>query len=286
MSRLFEDPHSGLLLPVPGDRPIGRPFVSQGYGPENTDPSVKKYYAKGYHPGIDIAGVPEGTPILSADTGVVRIAGVFEGKGNTVGIERDDGVLAIYGHMTRIDATLGQRVTVGDQLGGVGHTGVSEGDHLHYETRRNGTDVDPTPFLKAAGTAGGGTAPADGETAVVREELNLREGPSTLQPVLLVAQPGTVVTLGKEGWLPVLCSEQRGWMSAKYLDIPAQEGTGFGLTATVREDLNLRAGPSTEEEIVLTAPAGTAVTVGQGFWVPVTARGLAGWMSAEFLDVR
>ena len=39
MPRLFNDPASGLTLPVRGDPPSGSPVITQGYGPENTDPS-------------------------------------------------------------------------------------------------------------------------------------------------------------------------------------------------------------------------------------------------------
>lgn len=293
MPRLFNDPASGLTLPVRGDPPSGSPVITQGYGPENTDPSVRHLYLKGYHTGIDIAGVPEGSPVVCAWDGVVTIARVFEGKGNTVGVTRPDGLLALYGHMHHIDVTEGATVSVGDVLGGVGQTGVSEGVHLHYEIRQDGTDIDPTPFMKTGGgvvAAGGGSGTravtaAGAIRATVREALRLRGGASTDAAILLTAAAGSAITIGQSGWVPVTCDGREGWMFGEFLDFAENCASPTGVAATVRESLRMRADPSTDAEILLTAAPGTVVTIGRGGFVPVTCDGNDGWMFAEFLTV-
>ena len=82
MANQFLDSQTGWLLPVQGG------VVTQGYGPENTDPSVRALYLKGYHTGIDIAGVQEGADVVAPCSGVVSHAAVKGGYGNCVMIER------------------------------------------------------------------------------------------------------------------------------------------------------------------------------------------------------
>ena len=49
----------------------------------------------------------------------------------------------------------GTTVSQGEQIGSVGSTGCSTGNHLHYEVRKNNNQVDPTDYMdlsKASGT--------------------------------------------------------------------------------------------------------------------------------------
>lgn len=209
MPPLYLDPSTGWLLPVQGG------VVTQGYGPENTDPSVRHLYRKGYHTGIDIASVPEGTPVLAPCDGTITIAGVNGGYGNCVVIDRGDGTSALFGHLVRIDVAVGDTVQAGQQLGGVGTTGVSTGVHLHYEYRRDDVDIDPVPFIKNA-------AHAVGLKATIKEALNLRSGPSKNDPVILVAEEGAEVLIGKDGWVPVFYKGHEGWMYADFLSVKRQ----------------------------------------------------------------
>jgi len=110
-------------------------------------------------------------------------------------------------------------VFVGDQLGGAGTTGVSTGVHLHYEWRRGGDDIDPVPFLLA-------TAPAQSWTAVVKEALNLRSGPSKNDPILTTVAAGSTVRIGNEGWVPVWYEGRQGWMYSEYLALQALDTGG------------------------------------------------------------
>jgi zinc D-Ala-D-Ala carboxypeptidase len=82
-----------------------------------------------------------------------------------------------------------------------------------------------------------------------------------------------------------------GWVSAQYLDIgdfrPAKQSSPARKTATVLEDLNLRAGPSTSDDILDVMPAGTTVTISggeQGGFLPVSVEGQSGWSYALYLS--
>ena len=90
----------------------------------------------GYN-GIDI-GAPRGTSIYAAAPGVVIIAranGWNGGYGSYVVIAHDNGTQTLYGHMSKVTAQVGDRVTQGETIGYVGNTGKSTGMHLHFEVR-------------------------------------------------------------------------------------------------------------------------------------------------------
>jgi len=101
------------------------------------------------HNGVDWAG-PQGTPILSTGAGRVKFAGRQGGYGNLVIVQHDFGLETYYAHLHRIDVNVGQRVSRGDRLGGMGTTGRSTGVHLHYEIRVGGRPINPMSYIRAA----------------------------------------------------------------------------------------------------------------------------------------
>ena len=102
-----------------------------------------------YHQGQDIDAA-YGTPVAVAATGKVIIAGWQRGYGNVVYVDHGSGLSTRYGHLSRIDVTIGQDVTLGQTIGLVGSTGRSTGPHLHYEVRINNQPVDPRKYLPGA----------------------------------------------------------------------------------------------------------------------------------------
>jgi len=104
------------------------------------------------HRGLDIA-VPYGTPVAAVAPGTVEAAGPNGGYGNYVRLGHgklgSGGSLltTAYGHLSQINVSVGQRVTLGQVIGRVGSTGDSTGPHLHFEVRFNGAAVNPAPFL-------------------------------------------------------------------------------------------------------------------------------------------
>ena len=104
------------------------------------------------HAGVDLA-TASGTPIHAVGAGVVVRAGAAEGYGNAVLIDHGNGYLTHYGHMSVITVTVGQHVTVGQQIGNEGSTGHSTGPHLHFEVHQ-GTyknPIEPTKWMHEHG---------------------------------------------------------------------------------------------------------------------------------------
>lgn len=104
--------------------------------------------ATAMHAGVDMAGAV-GEPIVAAAEGVVTRAGWMGGYGNLIEIDHGRGMSTRYGHLSRIQVRVGDRVAIGDQIGKMGSTGRSTGSHLHFEVRVDGAAVDPMPYLRA-----------------------------------------------------------------------------------------------------------------------------------------
>lgn len=101
------------------------------------------------HAGIDLGG-STGDPIAAARAGTVVFAGARGGYGNLTLVDHGDGVVTAYAHQSRIGVSVGQRVERGELIGLLGSTGNSTGPHLHFETRVNGSPVDPLTYLPAS----------------------------------------------------------------------------------------------------------------------------------------
>ena len=96
------------------------------------------------HTGIDWSA-PRGTPIIASGNGVVEKAGWSGGYGRQTIIRHANGYKSSYSHQNAIakGVTEGARVRQGQVIGYVGSTGLSTGNHLHYELIVNGKKVDP-----------------------------------------------------------------------------------------------------------------------------------------------
>jgi len=95
-----------------------------------------------FHTGVDIAA-PSGTPIHACDDGRVIFAGWRGATGKTVIIDHGSGWSTSYGHCSSIYVSVGQVVDQGQTIAGVGTTGVSTGNHVHWMVYRNGSHVNP-----------------------------------------------------------------------------------------------------------------------------------------------
>ncbi|HET7294966.1 MAG TPA: peptidoglycan DD-metalloendopeptidase family protein [Vicinamibacteria bacterium] len=94
------------------------------------------------HFGVDYAA-PAGTPVGASADGVVREAGFSGGFGKLVRLRHANGFETLYGHLSRIDVRVGQRVVQGQRIGSVGATGLATAPHLDYRMLRDGRYVNP-----------------------------------------------------------------------------------------------------------------------------------------------
>ncbi|NLF92212.1 MAG: M23 family metallopeptidase [Corynebacterium marinum] len=103
------------------------------------------------HAGIDIANAV-GTPILAIMDGTVIDSGPASGYGQWIRIRHDDGSVSVYGHMVTLHVGVGERVTAGQNIAGMGSLGFSTGSHLHFEIHPSGNGaVDPVPWFAERG---------------------------------------------------------------------------------------------------------------------------------------
>ena len=134
------------VIAIPSDKPVKTNVeFTSGFG-VRSDPF---HAGAAMHPGIDLAG-SYGTPIYATADGTVLRAGWNSGGyGNLVEIDHGRGITTRYGHMSAILVHDGDHVTRGQQIGRMGSTGRSTGNHLHYEVRIDGRAVNPIPFMKS-----------------------------------------------------------------------------------------------------------------------------------------
>lgn len=132
------------LASIPQVRPASIEAISSGFG-YRADPFTG---GAAFHAGIDFKG-PSGAPIFAAARGVVSFAGIRQGYGNCVEISHGNGLMTRYAHMSRIAASVGDKVDPGEVIGAIGNTGRSTGPHLHFEVRIHDQAVNPRPFLEA-----------------------------------------------------------------------------------------------------------------------------------------
>lgn len=126
-----------LANPAPG-RSVTSPFGVR------TDPLLG---TAALHSGMDFRA-PTGMPAKVTAPGVVVKAGWNGGYGRMVEVDHGQGFATRYGHLSKINVTVGERLNAGDVIGKTGSSGRSTGPHLHYEIRHNGEAIDPLRFLR------------------------------------------------------------------------------------------------------------------------------------------
>tara|TARA_B100001989_G_C24508413_1_gene448986 strand:- start:396 stop:779 length:384 start_codon:yes stop_codon:yes gene_type:complete len=101
---------------------------------------------KRFHAGIDIASW-NGAPIHVTADGMVEYAGWSKTFGYVVVVDHNYGVRTIYAHCSKLLVKKNQLVRKGQVIAQVGSTGLSTGDHLHYEIRKRRDHLNPIAFL-------------------------------------------------------------------------------------------------------------------------------------------
>lgn len=129
----------GLTSPEPGGNficPIQKPVRVTSECGWRTSPINNE---KEFHNGIDLVNENPNTPVFAALDGEVVQAGAnyYDWYGNYVVIKHNNGKWTGYAHLSRIDVSVGQKVQKGAQIGLMGTTGPSTGEHLHFQIMKN-----------------------------------------------------------------------------------------------------------------------------------------------------
>jgi len=126
----------------------GRPPITQLFGCTDVpgEPYSPTCATHRFHTGIDL-GVPTGTPIFAAATGVAHLYRTASGYGDYVLVTHGNGWFTLCGHLSDYVVPNGQVVQRGQPIARSGSTGFSTGPHLHFEIRRGQTPVDPCAYL-------------------------------------------------------------------------------------------------------------------------------------------
>ncbi|MBR4071253.1 MAG: peptidoglycan DD-metalloendopeptidase family protein, partial [Clostridia bacterium] len=119
--------------------PVGKGVITCTYG--GKDPGGRPHYA------LDVA-IPYGTPIYASNDGTVLTASWHSSYGYYIVIDHGNGMSTLYAHCSSLAVTAGTQVKKGAPIGGVGSTGYSTGNHLHFEVRKGGVRVNPLNYVK------------------------------------------------------------------------------------------------------------------------------------------
>lgn len=127
---------------IPVFTPIYNSKITSKYGLRK-HPYKKKNI---HHRGLDIAGKKK-SPIFAAADGIVESTAKIRSYGNTVIIRHSNQIKTLYAHLSQITVKTGDKVILGEKIGYQGATGRASGEHLHFEVRIRGRDVNPQNFL-------------------------------------------------------------------------------------------------------------------------------------------
>ena len=134
-----------MLKSLPAIIPISNKDLTRtasGYGWR-----IHPYYKiSKFHYGMDFTA-PFGTDVYATGNGtVVDIQSSQRGLGKHIVIDHGFGYTSIYAHLSNFNVRVGQKIQRGDIIGYVGSTGMSVANHLHYEIKLNGVNVDPVNY--------------------------------------------------------------------------------------------------------------------------------------------
>ncbi|WP_246158420.1 M23 family metallopeptidase [Catellatospora sichuanensis] len=101
--------------------------------------------------GIDLTGLPEGTPFAVVHEGTVVQAGWNGAFGYSVIVDHGDGVQTVYAHASKVLVKVGQKVAAGEEIALLGNTGLSRSPHLHLEVHVDGAAQNPLTWFQKRG---------------------------------------------------------------------------------------------------------------------------------------
>lgn len=100
-----------------------------------------------FHYGLDI-GAEEGSVVTSFAAGTITAVGSSADLGEYVMVAHANGYTSLYAHCSRVTASSGQQVALGDPIAEVGQTGQTTGSHLHFELHQDTVYLNPIYYVQ------------------------------------------------------------------------------------------------------------------------------------------
>lgn len=132
---------SSLLASTPSILPT-KGWITSIYG-KRKDPFTGR---RSKHRGMDISN-RIGTAVMAPADGIVTKIKRMASLGKMVEISHGYGIKTRYGHLSKFNVKVGQKVKRGQEIADMGNTGRSTGPHLHYEVIVNGVHVNPSKYV-------------------------------------------------------------------------------------------------------------------------------------------
>lgn len=131
-------PDNPFIMPLEGNYRLTTPYGYTRY---------VNGALSGRHMAIDLA-MPQGTPVMATNDGIVVLSDELYLAGNSVYIDHGMGLFSQYSHLYEWHVEIGDEVKQGDIIGLVGSTGFSTGPHLHFTFWVHNVPVNPDLFFE------------------------------------------------------------------------------------------------------------------------------------------
>jgi murein hydrolase activator len=97
--------------------------------------------------GLKIAATPR-TPVRAVFQGTVLFSQWFKGYGNLIILDHGNQIVSLYGNIVAPEVAVGDRVTTGQAIAGVGDSEEAGGGYLYLEIRQENRPEDPQKWLR------------------------------------------------------------------------------------------------------------------------------------------
>jgi murein hydrolase activator len=97
--------------------------------------------------GLKIAATPR-APVRAVFQGTVLFSQWFKGYGNLIILDHGNQIVSLYGNIVAPEVAVGDRVTTGQSIAGVGDSEEAGGGYLYLEIRQENRPEDPQKWLR------------------------------------------------------------------------------------------------------------------------------------------
>ena len=106
-----------------------------------------KFNTVTFNNGVKIAAAP-GSPVRAVFVGTVLFSQWFKGYGNLIILDHGNRVFSLYGNVKAPAIAVGDRVSAGQAIAGVGEAEEARSGYLYFEIRRDNKPENPQKWLR------------------------------------------------------------------------------------------------------------------------------------------